>query len=308
MIKTIPIGWQAFELNVLRRHSFSSLAMPFTVEPKLGYQLKKYGVRVLSNDLFQSAWTSSLASIQNNSERLSDEDVATVLEDVYVPGNRLSNPELRNWFSETDAWWFDNVRLNLDRLSSPFAFAIAADLAMAVGDYVRSFTEETRELRQPLSVVYRRLWTMLEDPVNNGQNNACQNKGINEFIAESHCDVIFLRLPQLMAGTSGGYPSNIAWKEEWLRGGIEFWPELDRVRDGKLGMPVETKTQYLQLLEDTLKTSRHIKKWAISHIETGFISTQDIIDVMGRKVEAIYTKDFSELTGSKAVIITATVN
>lgn len=302
MIKTIPIGWQAFEMNVLRRQSFASVAMPFTVDPKLGCQLKKFGVKVLSNDLFQSAWTSSLASIQNNSETLTDEDVANILEDVYVPGNRLRNPALRNWFSETDAWWFDNVRHNLDRLGSPFAFAVGADLAMAVGDYVRSFTDDTRELRQPLSVVFRRLWTMLPEPVNNGQNNTCQNKAINEFIAETRgCDLMFLRLPQV----EDSFGEKIAWKEEWLRGGNEFWPDLERLRDGKLGMPVETKTQYLQLFEDTLKTAGHIKKWAIAHVETGFISTQDITEAMGRKVEAIYTKDFSELTGTKAVIITA---
>jgi hypothetical protein len=56
-----------------------------------------------------------------------------------------------------------------------------------------------------------------------------------------------------------------------------------------------------------LRTASHIKTWAISHIEGGFVSTQDIVETVGkiRKVDAIYTKDFSELAGTKAVIITA---
>lgn len=303
--KTVPASWLAFELNILRRLDFGSIALPFTGDPALGSYLKRGEIKVLANDLLQSAWTKAVASIQNNGEKLSDDDVNAVLDDVYVPQHKLQNPALRQWFNETDAWWFDNVRQNLDRLQSPFAFAIAASLAMSVGDYVLSFSDETRELRQPLSNVYRRLWTILPEPVNNGQNNSCQNKTPNEFIAESFTDLMFLRLPA--AGNAHKYSERSVWREEWLRGGNDFWPDVETARNGKLGMPVETKSQYLRLLEETLRTASHIKTWAVAHVESGFVSTQDIVEVIGRirRVETIYTKDFSELTGTKAVIITA---
>ena len=305
--KATPASWLAFELNVLRRLDFKSVAMPFTGEPTLGTYLKRRDVKVLANDLLQSFWTKAVASIQNNSERLSDEDVNNVLEDVYVPRHKLHNPALRSWFNETDAWWFDNLRQNLDRLQSPFGFASAASLAMAVGDYVMSFSADTLELRQPLSTVYRRLWTIQPEPVNNGQNNSCQNKNPNEFIAESFTDLMFLRLPASGAGTMRGFSDKVLWREEWLRGGDDFWSDVETTRNGKLGMPVETKSQYLKLLEDTLRTASHITSWAIAHVESGFISTQDIVEVVGRirRVDTIFTKDFSELTGTKAVIITA---
>ena len=194
-------NWLGFELNVLRRIEFKSIAMPFTGEPTLGTYLKRREVRVLANDLLQSSWTKAVAAIQNNSERLSDDDVNNVLEDVYVPRHKLHNPALRSWFNETDSWWFDNVRQNLDRLQPPFGFAVGASLAMAVGDYVLSFNPDTLELRQPLSTVYRRLWTILPEPVNNGQNNNCQNKTANDFLAESFPDLMFLRLPGSGAGS-----------------------------------------------------------------------------------------------------------
>ena len=305
--KATPTNWLGFELNVLRRLDFKSVALPFTGEPTLGAYLKRRDVRVLANDLLQSSWTKAVASIQNNSEKLSDDDVNNVLEDVYVPRHKLNNPALRTWFNETDSWWFDNVRRNLDRLNSPFSFAIAASLAMSVGDYVMSFTPETLELRQPLSTVYRRLWTILPDPVNNGQNNTCQNKGPNDFIAESFADLMFLRLPASGAGTMRGFADRVLWREEWLRGGDDFWNDVEQTRTGKLGMRVETKSQYLRLVEETLRTASHIKTWAVAHVESGFISTQDLVEVIGRirRVETIYTKDFSELTGTKAVVITA---
>ena len=188
-------SWLAFELNVLRRLEFSSAAIPLTHDGTLGSYLKRWDVRVSANDPLQSSWTTAVSRILNNGEKLTAEDVNTVLEDAYVPGYRLQNPALRNWFNETDAWWFDNIRKNVDKLQTPVVRSIASDIAMTVGDYVMSFTDDTLHLRQPLSNVFRRLWTVEGEPVNNGQNNVCQNKTAEEFIAESFVDMMFLRLP-----------------------------------------------------------------------------------------------------------------
>jgi len=305
--KSSPRSWLAFELNVLRRLKFGSAALPFTAEPLLGSYLKRWGIRVTANDPLQSSWTKAVAVILNNSEKLSAEDVDVVLEDAYVPGYRLQNPALRQWFNETDSWWFDNVRQKIDRLQTPVARAMASSLAIAVGDYVLSFTPETLELRQSLSNVFRRLWTLQPDPVNNGQNNTCNNKNPDEFLAESFVDMLFLHLPQPHAHSRRAELGRAAWREEWLRGGSDFWEDLESAQSGRLGTATETKSQYLHLLENTLQTAAHIKSWAISHVEDGAIGTQDIVETIGkiRRVDTIFTKDFSELTGTKAVIITA---
>ena len=302
-----PQGWLAFELNVLRRLQFNSAILPFTSEPHLGAYLKRWSVRVLANDLMQSAWTKSVAAIQNNAESLSDEDVSFVLEDAYVPRYRLQNESLKQWFNETDAWWFDNVRNNIENLSSPMAQALALSIAMSVGDYVLSFDAETLQLRQPLSIVFKRLWSVRPEPVNNGQNNTCQNKTANDFIAENYMDLMFLRLPSAHNQSQKSYLGRTAWREEWLRFGNDFWNDIEASQNGKLGTLVETKSQYLRLVEETLRTASHLPMWAIAHIEDGFVTTQDIVETVGqiRRVDTIFTKDFSELTGTKAVIITA---
>lgn len=302
-----PKGWMAFELNVLRRLQFASAILPFTGEPNLGAYLKRWNVRVTANDSMQSAWTKAVAAIQNNAEKLSDDEVNVILNDAYVPHYRLQNPALRNWFNETDAWWFDNVRQNIEKLSSPVAHAIALSIGMSVGDYVLSFTEETLELRQPLSTVYRRLWSILPEPVNNGQKNVCHNKTVNAFIAETHSELMFLRLPTAHNQSQRSRFGTAAWREEWLRGGADFWNDAEAANADQLGTLIETKSQYLHLLEETLQTASHIPAWTIAHVEDGFISTQEIVETVGRtrRVDTIFTKDFSELTGTKAVIITA---
>lgn len=303
----IPKGWLAFELNVLRRLKFASVILPFTNQPHLGAYLKRWDVRVLANDPTLAGSTKAVAAIQNNSEILSDADVNLVLEDAYVPRYRLQNQALRNWFNETDAWWFDNVRQNVERLASPVARAVALHIGMGVGDYAASFTEETLELRQPLSTAYRRLWSVTPAPLNNGQNNTCQNKPANEFIRESFTDLMFLRLPAAHNQSQRNRLGAEAWREEWLRGGAEFWNDLEQAGAGKLGTLIETKSQYLRLVEETLRAAKNIPAWAIAHVEDGFVSTQDIVETVSRvrRVDTIYTKDFSELTGAKAVIVTA---
>jgi hypothetical protein len=304
---TTPKSWLAFELNVLRRLRFESVILPFTNEAHLGAYLKRWNVRVLANDSTLTGWMKAVAAIQNNGERLSDADVNIVLEDAYVPGYRLQNPALRNWYGETDAWWFDNVRRNVERVNSPIARAIALSIGMSVGDYALSFTDETLELRQPLSAAYRRLWSILPEPINNGQNNTCQNKTAIEFIQENYMDLMFLRLPQAYNRTRRDSLGAAAWREEWLRGGDSFWTDLERAQAGKLGTSVETKSQYLRLIEDALRMAKDIPKWAIAHVEDGFVSTQEIVETVSRvrRVDTIFSKDFTELTGTKAVIITA---
>src|SRR5438105_8150912 len=110
------IGWLGFELNVLRRLKFKSAALPLAGEPSLGHYLKRWEARVAANDPAQWAWTKSLAFIENNCDTLTEEDVGGLLEDAYVPRSSFRNPTLLTWFNETDAWWFDNVRANAERL------------------------------------------------------------------------------------------------------------------------------------------------------------------------------------------------
>ncbi|MBD0326092.1 MAG: hypothetical protein ICV68_06665 [Pyrinomonadaceae bacterium] len=304
---TVPNGWLAFELSVLRRLKFRSAALAFAGEPELGIYLKHWGVRVVANDLSRWAATKAKAHIENNTEQLTETDVETVLEDAYVPRYKLQNPALRRWFNETDAWWFDNVRQNAEKLESSSSRALALSIGMTVGDYVLSFDEGTRELRQPLSQVFRRVWQAQAPPVDNAQQNESHNMDARRFIAEQQTSLLYLRLPR--ARREGELRRNAltAWREEWLRSEDAFWDELESARAGRLGAYVATRQQYLRLVEDLLQTAAHLPAWAIAHTDNGFISTNELVETINRvrTVETIYSKDFSELTGTRAAIITA---
>jgi len=304
-VNTGGMSWLGFELNVLRRLKFKSAALPLTGEPDLGHYLKRWNVRVAANDPAQWAWTKSTAFVENNSEVLTEDDVELVLADAYVPGNFFNNASLVSWFNETDAWWFDNVRSNIEKLESQYKRALALAIGMAVGDYVFSFNLETRDLRRPLSLtnVFRRLWRALPSPVNNRQRNSSTNQTARSFLAETYdTDLLFLRLPHPPRATDSRNARVISWREDWLQQSRVSQPQT------RFGATVETKEQYLRSVEDLLNIAAHIPLWAIVGISDGFVSGDELVGTIGetRRIEAVYTKDFSELLGLKAVIVTAT--
>jgi hypothetical protein len=301
-------GWLAFELSVLRRLKFSSIALPFTGEPDMCVQLKRWKVRVAANDPMIWSHTKAIALVENHSETLSDEDLELLLDDAYVPRDKLDNPTLQKWFNEIDAWWFNNVRFNAEQLE-PYKRALALTAGMMVGDYVLSFTEATRDLRQPFSLSneFRMTLGSLPPVFDNNLRNNSSNEDVRSFIAERvHTDLLFLRLPAPVTQTESRDPL-ISWREEWLRGGDDFWLDFERERGARLGSRVQSKQQYLGFVEDLLRTASHIPAWAIAHTENGFISNDELVETIGkvRKVEAVYSKDFSDLLGVRASVVIA---
>lgn len=301
-------GWLAFELGVLRRLKFSSVALPFTGEPEIGLHLKAWNVRVAANDPMIWSHTKATALIENHDERLNEEDLIALLDDAYIPRDKLDNPTLLKWFNEVDAWWFDNVRFNAEKFES-HKRALALTAGMMVGDYVLSFNAETRHLREPLSLskVFNQMLEYIPLTNDNSLSNRSTNQDVRSFVAErNHTDLMFLRLPSPVTQTTIRDPLS-SWREEWLRGGDDFWLELERERLSRLGSRVQSKQQYLGFVEDLLRTASHIPAWAIAHTENGFISNDELVEKVSlvRKVDAIYSKDFSDLLGVRASILVA---
>jgi hypothetical protein len=303
-------GWLAFELGVLRHLKFSSVALPFTGEPEICVHLKRWKVRVTANDPMMWSYTKAFALIENHQERLDEEDLDILLDEAYVPRDKLDNPALLKWFNETDAWWLDNVRFSAERLE-PFKRALALTAGMMVGDYVLSFNKQTCELREPfsLSKVFRVMLDGLPHLYDNSLRNKSTNQDVRAFVAERHhSDLLFLRLPVPVTQGSTARDALVTWREEWLRGGDDFWVDLESQLGPKLGSKVQSKQQYLGFVEDLLRTASHIPAWAVAHTENGFISSEELVEKIAkvRRVEAIYTKDFSDLLGVRASVIVAT--
>ncbi len=305
-----PDGWLAFELSVLRRLKFRSIAVPFAGEAELCAALKDWGVRVAASDPAECAAIKTAARIQHDDTPLSTADVERLLEDAYVPGYKLRNESLRKSFDESDTWWLDNVRANIEKLSTEAARTQALSLGLMVGDYAHSFDGLTRVLRQPLSKVFRRLWETQTACATAGNPQRCSSTQMEarSFIAGQHSvDLLFLRLPRPRNVGIERCQMSDEWRAEWLGAGGDSQREMEEQNAAQSVATAESKNQYLRRVEELLQTALHIKTWAIVHTEDSFVSTAELVEIINqlRKVETVYTKDFSELMGVRATIITA---
>lgn len=300
--------WLGFELSVLRRLKFTSIAIPFAGRPDLEWYLKFWGRQILNNDVCQWSWWMSRGLIENPGAALSVDDVELVLSDAYTPRRQPNNPALWKLMREMDACWFDNVWLNIQQLSSDHARALAYLHALDLGDYVRSFSDVTESLRRPLSEAFTALWRNARPLIDNGHTNLASNRDARDFIRGVRSDCMFVRLPR-PEGLAASRFGVVGWRETWVRGSDAMWDGLVSEREGRLGDSVHSKEHYLELASDFFERARHIPKWVIAHSDSGFMTASEVGDLLRqfrRRVEVTYAKDFSGvLGGSHAYILIA---
>ena len=282
-----------FEASVLRQVEFRSIAIPFFGWTRLDLYLKAWGKLILAND--PRAWAAAVARAMLESRAaLGEEQIARVLEDVYVPGVRLANPELRRWFGETDAWWMDNLRRNIESLEDESCRAQALATGLMTGDYALSFTDETRELRRPLTTVFWRLaGRALAGPASYAPSRSA-NLPAEAFIRQARADLLYLSLPAAHT-TQAGAEARSEWREAWVRASASAEAnDLERLTTAP-----QSKHAYLAMIDRLLRAASHLRTWAISYQEIGLTSAAEITELIQehRPVRATYSKDLTEVAG-----------
>ncbi|MFL6212463.1 MAG: HD domain-containing phosphohydrolase [Blastocatellia bacterium] len=282
-----------FEASVLRQVEFRSIAIPFFGWTRLDLYLKAWGKLIIAND--PRAWAAAVARAMLESRAaLGEEQIARVLEDVYVPGVRLTNADLRGWFGETDAWWMDNLRRNIESLEDESCRAQALAVGLMTGDYALSFSDETRELRRPLTTVFWRLaGRALTAPANSSPSRSA-NLPAEEFIRQSRADLLYLTLPVAHTAQAGS-EARAEWREVWVRGTATAATHgLERMTSAP-----QSKHAYLASVDRLLRAAAHLRTWAISYQEIGLTSAAEITELIQehRPVRATYSKDLTEVAG-----------
>jgi hypothetical protein len=282
-----------FEASVLRQLEFRSIAIPFWSEARLDWYLKAWGKVIFANDPRHWAGIVARARVEAT-QPLSEDTITRILDEVYVPRVRLANPGLRRWFGETDAWWMDNLRRNIEALDDQQMRAQAATLGLQTGDYALSFDEETLELRRPLTTVFWRLAGRAFMGPAGQPHNRSFNQPAEEFIRYVRADLLYLRAPYSHTDR-GGAEARSEWREAWVCGAASGkTAEFD-----KRATTPQSKQSYLATLDRLLRPASNFKIWAIEYQEPGLASAQDIIELIKeyRSLKATYTKDVTEVAG-----------
>lgn len=289
-----------FEASVLSQIEFRSVAIPFSGSSKLALYLKTWGKLIMAND--PRVWAAAAAhAIVQARESIAEEHIARVLHDVYVPGARLNNAGLRRWFGETDAWWMDNLRRNIESLEDESVRAQALAIGMQTGDYALSFDDETRDMRMPLTTVFWRLAGRVTTGPPTSPRGRSFNLSAEEFIKQARTDLIYLSLPPAQSEPAGA-EARSDWREAWVRGTADVGANQTR------GPAVQSRQSYLTTIDRLLRLASPVRTWAIECQEAGLSSAQDLVELIKeyRPVRATYSKDLTEVVGGlRSCIIVA---
>ena len=282
-----------FQASVLRQIEFRSIAIPFLNEVRLDWYLKAWGKLIFANGPSAWAGTVARATVEAAGE-LGEDIIGRILEDVYVPGVKLANLGLRRWFGETDAWWMDNLRRNIDALDDELTHAQALTLGLQTGDYALSFNAETRELRRPLTTVFWQLGGRAVAGPTAHPHNRSFNQPADDFIKHARADLLYLNLPS-SRNSGGGVEARSEWREAWVSGSPRA--EVDRATPPAV-LP-QSRQSYLASIDRLLRPASHFKTWAVECHEPGLATAQDIVDLIKeyRPVRATYSKDVTEVAG-----------
>ena len=290
-----------FQASVLRQIEFRSIAIPYLSEARLDLYLKAWGRLIFANDPRAWAGTVARATVEAT-EPLGEEIIARLLEDVYVPGSRLENAALRRWFGETDSWWLDNLRRNIDRLDDQLMQAQAMMLGLQTGDYALSFNDETLELRRPLTTVFWRLAGRALSAPGAQSHSRSFNQPVEEFIRHARADLLLLSAPSSQMDR-GIAEERSEWRETWVKGA-----SADTDRKPGHAMTPQSRQSYLASIERLLRPASHFRTWAIEYQEPGLAGVQELVDLIKehRPVKATYSKDVTEVAGGlRSYIIVA---
>jgi hypothetical protein len=279
-----------FQISVLRQIDFRCVAVPFCGWGELVRYVAALGKQVLSNDPRPWAALAGRAAIE--SEGLNDEQIFRVLQDTYIPGTGMSNPVLRRWFGEADAWWLDNLRRKA--MDDPGLQDQTLLLGLRSGDYAQSFDETTRELKRPLTVIFRELAANTPARRVAHPYNRAYSQPVEQFLRDARADLMYLNLPAGQARFEGQLARS-SWRDTWV---IGYVPEITD-DFSRLAILPQSKKAYLEMVDRILVTASRIRKWAVECRDIGLASARDISDLLKthRPIQATYSKDLTEIPG-----------
>lgn len=114
-----------FIQDVISTLEFESCLDAFSGSGIVSYYFKKIGKEVYSNDFMKFPYLYNLATLENNFEKLSMEDVEMLINSKGKNEKFIQKTFKGLYFSDEDNMFLDSIRSNIEKLSSKYAQAIA---------------------------------------------------------------------------------------------------------------------------------------------------------------------------------------
>lgn len=274
----------------------------FSGSQSVAFLLKQIGVKTITNDFLNFNHQIGVALIQNNNEKLSQEDIELLFKDSDKKSDftLMESVFTGIFFEKEEARFLDNFRGNIPLLKSKTKQALA--LAVMNRSLTRKVTmghfghtqalkyandperiKRNRSLIRPLKDIFIELVSKYNDAVfDNNKENLSYNENILDLLPKlKNIDLAYFDPPY--CDSHADYQSFYHLLETFT----EYWEDKQFINTIKRYDPqrfsgFDKKKDVISSFEKLFELSKEIPNWLISYNDRSFPSVEDLAKIISK--------------------------
>ena len=273
-----------------------SVADAFCGSSVVGYMYKSKGLSVAANDRLRYSFHGARAIVENQSTRLTQEDLDALLAENPKAGTFVRDHFKGIFFAQGVHGLIDQIRANIDKLpgykKDIALFALGKTCISAKGGFGH-FTsvidggkhlDSPEEFRERFSKNVERINALVFD---SGKQCQAANQDVNEFLAGAKADLAYFDPPYATEFSTTNYEKSY----HFIEGLMSYWEGLtinegSKVKFYETDHQTVTKANAKGFFETFLGSAKHIPNWLISYRDHAYPNEDEmkgIIAAHGRE-------------------------
>ena len=252
----------------------------------VGFMYKRKGLKVTTNDVLKYSYHISRAIIENNSTKLTDEDIEKLIIPKSNAGDFIQRNFKNTFFTPEVLNILDGLRANIDNLSGYkkdiALFALGKTCISGKGGFGHFSSTTMHGKRRFTKNKFIELYTSnlqrISDLVfDNGQDNKALSGDILEIAPNVKADLAYFDPPYATHFSTTNYETAY----HFVEGLMTMWKGKEIKEDSKtksyqVSSKTVTEKTANEFFENYLNASKHIKYWIISYRDLAYPSEREI--------------------------------
>ena len=263
----------------------------FSGSAVVAYMYKTKGLQVIANDRLRYCHHAAKAIIENNSVRLSEDEIETLLADNAKAGSFVQDNFKGIFFAKGVHALIDTIRANCDKLSGfkkdIALFGLGKTCMSGKGGFghFSSSTDYGRrqdtpdEFKDRLRKNLQRINALVFD---NDKENKAYRQDINDLLPKAKADLAYFDPPYATEFSTTNYERAY----HFVEGLMTYWEGLEIKADTKVKYyetdhKTVTKANASEFFQTFLGNAKHIPHWLISYRDHAYPNEQEMKRIIG---------------------------
>jgi len=270
-----------------------SILDAFSGSAVVAYMYKTKGLRVLANDRLRYCYHIARAIIENNAVRLTEDEIAALLEPNPKAGDFVQTTFRGKFFQSGVHPLIDTIRANIEGLKGYkkdiALFALGKSCISASGSYGHfasvSRSSGNRQADTPAEFIERFKKTaarISELVFDNGQENKAFHEDAVELLPKVNVDAVYIDPPYATEFSTTNYETSY----HFIEGLMTYWKGLEidessRVKKFISDHQTVTKANAAEFFDKVFQKAEGIKYWIISYRDHAYPDEAEMKRLIG---------------------------